>query len=214
MPSLKRIPKVAVLLAALAVAGGMRPAAPAAEAGAPETATDFCGALMTAMKRGPSLDFAGRRNLLAPEIRRDFDLALMTRIVVGPPWRSLAPADRRELVEAFSLYCIDTYADRFRSYSGEHFEVDPVPAVLPRGDRIVRTKLFTDDPAPVQLDYRMEKSGARWRIIDVYLSGTISELAVRRSEYSSVLRTGGAPALVALLRKKAADLESQRPGSS
>jgi phospholipid transport system substrate-binding protein len=52
----------------------------------------------------------------------------------------------------------------------------------------------------------MRKSGGNWRIIDVFLSGTISELAARRSEYSTVLREGGAAALVALLRKKADDL--------
>jgi phospholipid transport system substrate-binding protein len=46
----------------------------------------------------------------------------------------------------------------------------------------------------------------RWRIIDVFLSGTISELAARRSEYSLILRTGGAQALVDLLKKKTAEL--------
>ena len=147
---------------------------------------------LTAMKRGPALGYAGRRDLLTPEIQGDLDLAFMTRIVVGPPWRSLGPGDRQNLVEAFSAYSIATYAQRFKSYSGERFEVDPSPTVLPSGDCIVHTKLFTSDPQPVQLDYLMRKSGDRWRIIDVYLSGTISEMAARRSEYSTVLRQGGA----------------------
>jgi len=58
----------------------------------------------------------------------------------------------------------------------------------------------------VELDYLLRKTGDQWRIIDVYLNGTISEMAARRSEYSTVLRDGGAPALVELLRKKAVDL--------
>jgi len=58
----------------------------------------------------------------------------------------------------------------------------------------------------VQLDYLMRKNGARWRIIDVYLNGTISEVAARRSEYSTVLRQGGSPALIDLLTKKTAEL--------
>ena len=45
-----------------------------------------------------------------------------------------------------------------------------------------------------------------WQIIDVFLSGTVSELATRRSEFSSVMRRGGAEALVDLLQKKAAQL--------
>ena len=158
------------------------------------------------MKRGASLDFAARKELLGPEIRRDLDLELMTRIVVGPPWRNLAPSDRQQVVEAFSDYCIATNVQRIKSSSGGRFEVDPTPTLLPRGDRIVHTKLYTSDPNPVQLDYLMREDGGHWRIIDVYLSGTISELAARRSEYSTILRQGGAPALVALLRKKTAEL--------
>ena len=49
-------------------------------------------------------------------------------------------------------------------------------------------------------------SGSRWQVIDVYLSGTVSELATRRSEFSSVLRRGGPDALVELLQRKIAEL--------
>lgn len=202
------------LFFALAFPGGLQPAVRAEEVGAPATAKNLDDALLAAMKQGRSLDFAARRDQLAPEIERDFDLAFMTRIVVGPAWQNLAAAEREKLVQAFSAYSIASYAQQFDSYSGERFEVDPIPASLPDGDCIVHTKLFTNDPQPVQLDYRMRKAGDRWRIIDVYLNGTISQLAARRSEYSTILRRGGAPALIDLLNKKAADLGSQRPGSS
>jgi phospholipid transport system substrate-binding protein len=193
-------------LFALVVPGRSQPAAQAVEADAPATAKDLCDALVTAMKKGPALDFAARRDLLAPVIQRDYDLAFMTRIVVGSAWRSFSAEDRQKLTEAFSAFSIATYAQRFDSYSGEHFEVDPSPTMLSSGDCIVHTKLFTGDPDPVQLDYLMRKTGGAWQIIDVYLSGTISEMAARRSEYSAVLRQGGAPALIDLLTKKAAEL--------
>jgi phospholipid transport system substrate-binding protein len=211
----RRFPAVIWVVAALAGAGVWAPAARAQAAGAPATAQALCDALLTAMKEGKSVDFAARRDHLAPEIKRDLDLAFMTRLVVGPPWRDLSAGDRQQLVEAFGDYSIATYAQRFKGYSGEHFEVDPAPSPLASGDCIVHTKLFTGDPQPVQLDYLMRKGGERgWRIIDVYLSGTISEMAARRSEYSTVLRQGGAAALVELLRKKTADLGTQRPESS
>jgi phospholipid transport system substrate-binding protein len=202
------------LLFAAAASGGLQTAAQAEDAGAPATARSLCDALLASMKRGPSLDFSGRRDLLAPEIKRDFDLPFMTRLVVGPPWQGIAAGDRQSLVDAFSAYSVGTYAQQFKSYSGERFEVDPSPAPQARGDCIVHTKLFTADPQPVQLDYLMRKAADRWVIIDVYLNGTISEMAARRSEYSTILRQGGAPALVDLLRKKEADFENQRPGSS
>jgi phospholipid transport system substrate-binding protein len=187
-----------------AVAAGSSPSAPAT---APATAQALCDALLAAMKGGSAMSYSARYALLAPEVERDFDLPLMTRLVVGPPWRELAAPDRAKLVEAFSTYSIATYAQRFKGYSGERFEVDPVTSALPNGDAIVHTKLFTGgaQSAPVQLDYLTRKSGMTWRIIDVYLNGSISELAARRSEYSTVLRQGGASALVSLLQGKSAD---------
>jgi phospholipid transport system substrate-binding protein len=158
------------------------------------------------MKQGAATTFEGREAALSPEVRQDFDLAAMTRIIVGPPWKNLSTADRQDVTAAFSDYSVANYAQRFKSYSGERFEVDPVPSAMAGGDCVVHTKLHTGDPEPVQLDYLMRLRDGRWRIIDVFLSGTISELAARRSEYSLVLRTGGARALVDLLKKKAAEL--------
>ena len=191
-----------VLLAGASLAGTARgnPGNPAA------TAQGLCDGLVAAMKQGPSMDFAAREQFLAPTIRQDLDLALMSRIIVGPLWRTLDAPTRQQVTDAFSEYSIANYAQRFKSYSGERFEVDPVPETLANGDCVVRTKLFTGGSEPVQLDYLMRLGEGRWRIIDVFLSGTISELAARRSEYSLVLRTGGPSALVALLRGKTAEL--------
>jgi phospholipid transport system substrate-binding protein len=171
-----------------------------------QTASSFYEVLLGAMKQWPALGFAGRRRLLDPEVRRDFNLPLMTRLVVGPPWRNLPGDQQRALVDAFSDFSIATYANRFRDFSGERFVVDPTATPLPSGDVIVHTKLFTGDGETVQLDYLMRENSGRWRIIDVFLTGTISELAARRSEFSSVLRQGGADALIELLKKKTAEL--------
>jgi len=197
---------VLIFLFALVVPGRSQPAATAQPADPPATAQALCDVLITAMKKGSSANFAARRDLLAPVVQRVYDLPFMTRIVVGSAWRSFSPEDRQKLTEAFSAFSIATYAESFNGYSGEHFEVDPSPTQLSNGDCIVHTKLFTSDPEPVQLDYLMRKTGDHWRIIDVYLSGTISEMAARRSEYSAVLRQGGAPALIDLLTKKTAEL--------
>jgi phospholipid transport system substrate-binding protein len=171
-----------------------------------QTASSFYDALLGAMKQGPTLGFGGRRQLLDPEIRRDFNLPLMTRLVVGPPWRNLPGDQQQALVDAFSDFSIATYANQFRDFSGERFVVDPTVTPLPSGDVIVHTKLFTGAGETVQLDYLMRGTSGRWQIIDIFLTGTISELAARRSEFSSVLRQGGAAALVELLKKKTAEL--------
>ncbi len=199
----RRLALAIPVLAALALAT----ASPARAEETPSASIQsLCDALISAMKQGPSLGFEGRRHLLEPHIRDALDLGLMTRLVMGPPWRSLKPEQQQLLVTAFSAYSIATYANRFSGYSGEQFTVDPTPTRLPSGDLIVHTTLKTADPEPVKLDYLMREKDGHWRAIDVFLNGTISELAARRSEYSAVLRDGGAGALADLLNRKAAEL--------
>jgi phospholipid transport system substrate-binding protein len=196
--------------AAILAAGAAMPplSLAAAPAGAPQaTISTFYDTLLAAMKDGPALGFQGRRKELAPAIRRAFDLPLMTRLMVGPQWAGLTPEQQQQLVAAFSEFSIATYASRFDDYSGERFEVEPATTPTTSGV-IVHSKLVKAEGDSVQLDYLMHDTDAGWQIVDVYLSGTVSELATRRSEFSSIMRRGGADALVDVLQKKAAALRS------
>jgi phospholipid transport system substrate-binding protein len=200
-------PRWPVAFAFVALASPMRVQGQVAVVLTPQqTVQAFCDALVDSMKQGPSLGFSGRKQMLEPEIRKALDLPLMTRLVVGPPWKGLKPDEQQQLVEAFSDYSIAVYASRFKEYGGEQFVVAAIVNTLANGNEIVSTKLVIGKGEPVQLDYMMRRGASGWKIIDVFLSGTISELAARRSEYSTVLRSGGAAALIDLLRKKTAQL--------
>ena len=166
------------------------------------TLDSFYGVLTSVMKDGQKLGFAGRRQALAPAVTRAFDLALMTRLVVGLQWSSLSQDEQRQLVAAFSAFSIATYASQFDDYSGERFEVDPKTSPAPGGDIIVHTKLVQSDGSPVQLNYLLRHEQGGWRIIDVFLSGTISQLAARRSEFTAILRQQGASGLISVLKEK------------
>jgi phospholipid transport system substrate-binding protein len=177
------------------------------------TVQALCNVLLESMKKGSALDFAGRVKLFDAQLRPLYDLPLLTRLVVGPPWRGLKAEDQQVLVTAFSDYSIAVYASRFKSYSGERFVVDPAADKLASGDAVVHTKLIPGNGEPVELDYLLRSEPSGWHIIDVLLSGTISEMAERRSEYSSTLRDGGAAALIKLLQQKTEELQkSPAPG--
>jgi phospholipid transport system substrate-binding protein len=167
----------------------------------------LCDVLLESMKKGSALDFAGRVKLLDAPLRRLYDLPLLTRLVVGPPWRGMTASDQQALVAAFSDYSVAVYASRFNRYSGERFVVDPAAGQLAGGNSVIHTKLIPGSGDPVQLDYVLRAEPPGWHIIDVLLNGTISEMAERRSEYSSTLRDGGATALVQLLRQKTEQLQ-------
>ena len=201
--------RLALAVGAFAAVAAMPLVADAATdpSSAAATVSSFYDTLLSVMKEGPSLGFKGRYDRLNPTVRMAFDFPLMTRLMVGPQWTSLTPAQQQQLVAAFSDFSAATYASRFDDYSGERFQVDPKPTSS-NGGVIIHTKLVKSDGEPVELDYLLRDSDGAWRIIDVYLSGTVSELATRRSEFSSVLRRGGPEALVDVLQQKTAELRS------
>ena len=63
----------------------------------------------------------------------------------------------------------------------------------------------------IYLSYLLRQNDGVWQTADVYLNGTISELATRRSEFSSIIRAQGFDGLVATLNKKTATLAAQAP---
>ena len=159
----------------------------------------FYDALLAAMKQADQLGVRGRYDKLAPVIRATFDLPAMTRIAVGPEWTAIPPEQQTALQDSFARMTIATYANRFDGYSGQSFEVDP--EILSRNTgRVVRTRLLRPKEDPVTLNYLMRGSGDSWKIVDIYLSGTISELATQRSEFGAILKSGGPAALIESLR--------------
>ena len=169
-----------------------------AQASDPGAATveAFDGALLDSMKQAKSLGVNGRFQKLEPAVGQAFDLPTMTRFAVGPGWATVAPADQTTLIKAFARLSVATYAHNFDGYSGERFTVDP--KVETRGpDKLVHSHIISRHDKPVDLTYRMRQAAdGRWKIIDVYYNGSVSELAARRSDFGSTMADGGAPALI------------------
>jgi phospholipid transport system substrate-binding protein len=185
------------ILSAPAVAAGSEAAAPV---------QGFYDTLLSTMRDGPSLGQGGRYARLEPVVLGAFDVPYMTRLAVGPSWATLPPAKQQELIQSFGRYITATWADRFDSYSGEKLEVTgerPYTSAM-----LVDTRIVKSDGGAVDIDYLMRRDGDAWRIADVYLSGTVSELATRRSEFSSVMRSEGVDGLIAVLNRKAATIGS------
>lgn len=205
LPRLRRLAGAALFaLAALALPGRGEAAlsAPAA------TIEGFYATLLAVMKEGRGVPFDQRYAQLQPAILRAFNLPLMTRIAVGPDWAQFTPDQQQRLVAAFTRYTVATYANRFDAYSGERFQVAPEPLANPNG-MLVETRLVPADGSAVSLDYLMRQgAGGQWQVIDVYLNGTISELATRRAEFAAVLSRQGADGLVRVLDQRAAALRT------
>lgn len=162
-------------------------------------------ALLAAMKDGPSLGFDGRARQLAPVIEQSYDLPAMARTAVGSQASKLTADQMQRVVDAFTRYTVNTYARQFASWDGERFATG-TPRPAHGGGTLVPTHIVPATGEPVLLTYLVRDTGAGgWRIEDVLLEGTISQLAVRRAEFQGVLRLRGADALVEMLESRAAE---------
>jgi phospholipid transport system substrate-binding protein len=193
---------------ALAAAVSVAPlAADAMGAGGTETVRSLYDTLLTTMRSGPSLGASGRYAQIEPTIRRVFDTPFMTQLAVGPEWATLNDTQRQQVTQAFERYIAAIYAERFESYSGERLQV--TGERQSPGGTIITSQIVKSNGEPVNINYLVRNTGSGWRIADVYLDGTISELATRRSEFAAILRTGGINGLIQALNTKANALASR-----
>jgi phospholipid transport system substrate-binding protein len=191
---------IAGLCLALFLAVGLPTPGSAAVSEPEEMVRGFYGVLLGTMRDGRTLGQSGRYARLAPAVDRDFDIPTMTRLAIGPSWGTLSPAQQQLLLGAFEHYVAATYADRFDSYSGEQLQVT---GERPSGtDRVVQTRIVKSNGEATRLDYLLHQDQGTWRISDVYLDGTISQLAVHRSEFHSILQREGVDGLVMALNRK------------
>lgn len=180
-------------------------------AGAQSTAAEPIGelhqGLLVIMRAGSATPFPRRYESLAPVIDQVFDLASILRACVGPRWMSLAAHDRAGLLTVFRRFTVASYVANFDSFSGERFEF-LAPARSAGRDEIVSTRIVAPNPADtVRIDYLMRQEGPGWRVVDVLLDGTISRVAVQRSDFRSLLGdSGNVAGLIASLQQKVADL--------
>lgn len=181
-------------------AAGAAALPPSSGSSAQGSVRGFYQVLLATMKNGRTLGQSGRYAALAPVVNNIFDVPLMARVAVGGSWDSLTPAQQRQIVTAFGRYVSATYADRFDSYSGEQLEVTGDEPYS--GGVIVETKIVKAGEDPVTINYLMRQHQGVWQISDVYLDGTISQLATQRSEFHSILARYGVDGLISTLDRK------------
>jgi phospholipid transport system substrate-binding protein len=156
--------------------------------------------LIDVMKNGKTLGFKGRYEKLEKAVSDSHDLPKIARIVVGKEWEKLTEAQQQKLVDVFSRLSIASYAHNFKEFSGEAFTFDNEEQTA-RGGVVVHSHLTIPDDKPVKFDYMLKEKGDSWRIINIIANG-VSDLALKRSEYTTILQREGFDALIAKITEK------------
>jgi phospholipid transport system substrate-binding protein len=146
------------------------------------------------MKNGKQLGYSGRYNNLTKPISDSHDLTKIARIIVGKEWEKLSEAQQQKLVDAIIRLSISSYAHNFKDYSGESFVFDSEEETT-RGGFVVHSHLIIPDDKPVKFDYMLKEKDNSWRIINIIANG-VSDLALKRSEYTTILQREGFDSLI------------------
>ena len=176
------------------------PYASAGERGATEVVEKLHATLLAVMKDGDKIGYPGRYDQLAPVIKSSFDMPFVSRTVLGKYWETFNNEQRSRFVEAFTQLSIATYAANFDRYSGERFKTISEQNVS--GGRIlVQSQLIKSNGGQVQLDYLLHRTDSQWRIVNIIAEG-VSDLALKRADYSAFLKSKGFDALLKKLNEK------------
>jgi len=194
------------IVCALVVVSAFR----AAAAGTPRATVErFDEALLDVLKQADALGYRGRFDRLAVPVTDAFDLDLMAERSLGGAWQKLSEPERARWRELFRQFTIANYAANFDRWSDQRFEVVGEDAGT-SDTRAVRTRVRSSDNEDVDLTYRLRQTAAGWKIVDVYLKGTVSELALRRADFTAVLDRGGFAKLESMVRARLDDLAAGR----
>lgn len=177
------------------------------ETGPAPVIAGFYAVLEQVMRAGTTTPFKARYDMLAPAVDQAFDLATILAVSVGVRWTTLDPGVRAGLAEVFRVYSIVSYVANFDRFDGERFEISD--ETRPVGtDQVLRTRIVPKTgTGGIRLDYLMRQGAQGWRAVDVLADGTISRVAVQRSDFRGLLgRDMNTAALLDSLRRKAADL--------
>jgi phospholipid transport system substrate-binding protein len=160
----------------------------------------FQAELIAVMKQGKELGFKGRYDKLSTAIAKSHDLTKIARVVVGKEWAKLSDEQQQKLVDVFSQLSIASYAYNFKDFSGESFKFGSEEETT-RGGAVIHAYLLIPGEKDVKFDYMLKKKGESWRIINIIANG-VSDLALKRSEYTSILERDGFDVLMTRINEK------------
>lgn len=180
--------KALIVLALLGLAGAP---ARAADVGPATAAVErFHGTLLANMKDGKPLGFDGRKQKLEPVIKDTFDLPAMARVSTGAAWTKMPEDERSKVIAAFADWTVASYAANFKEWDGEAF-VTKGAKDDGKGNIMVETALNLKSAAPVAFTYRLRAAGGAPKVVDIFLDGAVSQMAMHRSQFAAALTAGG-----------------------
>ena len=119
----------------------------------------------------------------------------MTAIAVGRPWRTATPEQQKRLLDEFKTLLVRTYSGALTQVKDQTVQLKPMRAAADDPEVVVRTEVKGKGD-PIQLDYRLEKTPAGWKIYDVNVLGVWLADTSFKSQFAPIVANTGIDGLV------------------
>ncbi|MFM8364440.1 MAG: phospholipid-binding protein MlaC, partial [Verrucomicrobiota bacterium] len=134
-----------------------------------------------------------------PVLVRTISFPDMTRLAIGPGWRSFSEGDRDQATALFTSLIIRTYSSKFTP--GELPEVAYKSATSPAPGKVEVATNTLYQGSRYEVVYRLsDLPGKGWRVTDVVIEG-VSMVRNYRDQFDAQFKSGGAAAVIGSLEK-------------
>jgi phospholipid transport system substrate-binding protein len=169
-------------------------------------------ALIEIMKGGKQLGYQGRYKKLEPVVKDTFEFEAVSQIALGAHWKKLDKPQKTAFMQKITDLSIATYAAQFKDYAGESFKFDSSQD-MKNGRLLLRYNLVAPKEKPIKFEYIVSELNGQWQIINIIVDG-ISDLALKKAQYTSVIDREGFDSLLNKLTQKIADYANNNGGAS
>lgn len=173
---------------------------------------DMSNDVLTTIKADKALasgDMARVQKLVDEKILPYVDFQKMTQLAVGRGWRQANPEQRAALTREFRTLLVRTYSGALSQVKDHQVQMRPFRAQPNDTDVLVRTSIVASRGDPIQLDYRLEKSDASWKIYDVNILG-VWLVENYKTQFASEINANGIDGLIKSLTERNNKLESSK----
>ncbi len=158
--------------------------------------------LVALMRDGKQLGYEGRFKKIDPTVRQSFMFEAVAQIALGAHWKKLEEPQKLEFMDKYRELSSATYASQFKEYDGESFEFESGQELKP-GRVVLRYNLVAPKEKHT-FEYHVSLFNGDWRVVNIVVDG-ISDLALRKAQYTSVIDREGFDALISKLVEKIAE---------
>ncbi len=193
----------------LVAAGVAFAQAPAATAAPDALVRDLSNDVLNAIRSDKALatgDVNRVQKLVDEKVLPYVDFQKMTQLAVGRGWRQATPEQRATLTREFRTLLVRTYSGALSQVKDHQVQLRPFRAQPTDTDVLVRTNIVASRGDPIQIDYRLEKTDAGWKIYDVNILG-VWLVENYKTQFASEINANGVDGLIKTLTERNKQLE-------